>query len=723
MDEHRFRRLCRYSLILLPLLTSQGCRQRKPASSTPPPVVSASLQRNQLQDLAGPVYQSQAESLIHWQPWSKATFEHAKEAKRLLLVVVVMPQQPAFQTVLDQMARDPALLKSVNENYVPVLVDGEAAREIGLLTPRLAAEIDQPLELPMFLWMSYEANPVAWLPVSSRNPAGVAQTFNQSHEMVSRMWKEDPEYVLKNSRLDNEGRKLRFSNHQKSRPVSEKPAEDSIQAMRQLASLYDRFSRSIDEAGGLFPTGVLDVLATGSTLPGVPETMRERASETVTELLKDLIPSAMFDPLGGGVYSGRASQSWALPNFTRNCSDQARTAMTLLRCHQVTGDPEVLRRALELLSFAERRFGTQDGLFVFGDFATARQDAWLWTVEEVEKTLGEPSAKEWIAATGMKNLGNLPSEVDPTRKWFRANSIGLVRPLAETATSLGVPAEEFNQRFEQSRKKLLGVRQERLRGRYMDATPHIGASFRMVSAYAAAFCATGEEAYRAKAIALLAKAKEKFYLDGKLTVYGKAGEPAALEARASHYALALLAAQDVADIQLEGAPSAWIDELVTKSAEMFGGEDYLKEVADEAKVLELPISDGEKTFDDTSPGLFAMARVRETAGGLQSDSGLATLAGKLATASVQKPILHTDMILAELVKNHAKQVICGSGLSPELRKAVERLPLQAIPRRLAKDSDGIPAGSVRVVSPDGSVKLISDASALRQELLPLSKNP
>jgi hypothetical protein len=156
---------------------------------------------------------------------------------------------------------------------------------------------------------------------------------------------------------------------------------------------------------------------------------------------------------------------------------------------------------------------------------------------------------------------------------------------------------------------------------------------------------------------------------------------------------------------------------------MFGGEDYLKEVADEAKVLELPISDGEKTFDDTSPGLFAMARVRETAGGLQSDSGLATLAGKLATASVQKPILHTDMILAELVKNHAKQVICGSGLSPELRKAVERLPLQSIPRRLAKDSDGIPAGSVRVVSPDGSVKLISDASALRQELLPLSKNP
>jgi len=721
MDDFRLNRLCRYSLMLLPLFTLEGCRQKKTEHTGPPPVVSAALQKNDLLDLGGPVYQSQAESVIRWQRWSKETFDHAREAKRLLLVVIVMPQQPAFQTVLATMARDPGMVKTLNEDYVPVLVDGEAAREMGLLTPRLAAEIDQPLELPMFLWMSHEANPVAWLPVPSRNPAGVAQTFNQSHEMVSRMWREDPDYVLQNSRLDNEGRRLRFANHHKNRTVSEKPAEDSVQAMRQLIALYDRFSRNIDEAGGLFPTGILDVLATGSSLTGVPQNIRERGAETVGDLLKDLMQSPMFDPLGGGVFSGRASQSWALPNFTRNCSDQARTAVTLMRCHQLTGDPEVLRRALDLLAFAERRFRTEDGLFVFGDFGTGRQDVWLWTVEEVEKTLGEREAKEWVAATGMKNLGNLPSEVDPTRKWFRANSLALVRPLAETAKSLGVPEEELAQRFEQSRQKLLTVRQERQTGKFIDTNPHVGANFRMVSAYAAAFCATGDEAYREKAVALLAKAKEKFYLDGKLTVYGKSADPAASEGRASHYALAVLAAQDVADITL--APSAWLDELIAGSAAKFVGENYLKEVSDEAKIIDLPISDSEKTFDDTSGGLFAMARVRETAGGPQVESGLAGLAGKLVTNSVQKPILHTDMILAELIKNHAKQVICGTDLSPELRSAVERLPLQVIPRRLAKDSDGIPAGSVRVVSPDGSVKLISEPSALRQELLSATKNP
>jgi hypothetical protein len=156
---------------------------------------------------------------------------------------------------------------------------------------------------------------------------------------------------------------------------------------------------------------------------------------------------------------------------------------------------------------------------------------------------------------------------------------------------------------------------------------------------------------------------------------------------------------------------------------MFVGEDYLKEVSNEAKIIDLPISDSEKTFDDTSGGLFALARVREAAGGSQRDSGLGLLAGKLVSSAVQKPILHTDAILAELIRSHAKQLICGSDLSPELRSAVERLPLQVIPRRLAKDSDGIPAGSVRVVSPDGSVKLVSGASDLRQELLPPPKNP
>ena len=81
---------------------------------------------------------------------------------------------------------------------------------------------------------------------------------------------------------------------------------------RQLASFYDPYSRSFDEAGGLFPSGAIDLLATAAIHPGVPAETRTRSLETTRELLADLLPSAMFDPLEGGVFSSRRGNSWAL---------------------------------------------------------------------------------------------------------------------------------------------------------------------------------------------------------------------------------------------------------------------------------------------------------------------------------------------------------------------------------------------------------------------------
>ena len=132
--------------------------------------------------------------------------------------------------------------------------------------------------------------------------------------------------------------------------------EDVLRSLRQLTSFYDPYSRSFDEAGGLFPAGAIDLLSTAAIHPGLPAETRARCLETARELLVDLLPSAMFDPLEGGVFSSRRGNSWALPAFYRDCVSQARAAVALINAYRATGDKRALEKALGLISFAEKSY-------------------------------------------------------------------------------------------------------------------------------------------------------------------------------------------------------------------------------------------------------------------------------------------------------------------------------------------------------------------------------
>src|SRR6478609_4225097 len=170
-----------------------GCRKRN-ASATPsgPPVVyAAELKANGLGSLPGAIYQSQAASPVHWQPWTRETLARAKAANRLVFAVVAMPQHPGFQKVLADISSDASLVATIHESYVPVLIDGDASREIGLLSAELCLENRSGLQFPLFIWMTPDGNPITNMSVNPSAAADVAKIFNQAHQVVSQIQKDD----------------------------------------------------------------------------------------------------------------------------------------------------------------------------------------------------------------------------------------------------------------------------------------------------------------------------------------------------------------------------------------------------------------------------------------------------------------------------------------------------------------------------------------------------
>lgn len=701
-------------------MAGNSCRRRAPLATVEvPAVVASELRTNGVSGLPGMVYQSQAKSSIRWQPWATETFERAKAAKRLVFLVIAMPQQAAFHRVLAEMAGDAGLVAQVNDNYVPILLDADAAREVGLLGAELASETKVSAQFPMFVWLTPEANPVAWMPVTGGSPGLVRDLFDKSHSLLSRTWAGDPEYIESNSVTDNAARRDRLVKRRDDDKASKEPAADVLKAIRQLTSLYDPVSRSFDEAGGLFPSGAMDLLASVVISPSVPKDIRARSLSTLQELLKDLLPSAMFDPLDGGLFSAGRSGTWAFPVFDRECGGQARAIVALLRAYQATQDPLVLERALGVLAFTEKAFAARGGMFALGNSADTHTKAWLWTLEEIQKILPPEEAKWWIAATGMRGLGNLPLEADPTREFFRGNTLGLVKPMSEIAAGLSLTPEAFKPRFEAARKILLKARDERFGAINRDETEHAATTFRMVSAYAMAFGATGNPAFRDKAVSLLELARKTFVDSQQLWMYATKTLPSISAGRAFLYGLAMQATLDVADVTGDEKALTWADDLATTAAERFTAAEYLKECPDNAKVIDLPIADLSMMFDESTNGLISMAECRLAARGRPLVASFSTLATPLPMAALDKPVLRTDLIQATLVRHYAPLVLNGRELPEAMQTAVARLPLRLVKRRAAAPGDGVPNDSVKIVLSDGSSHLAATPQALRDALLPL----
>ena len=702
------------------VLVSVSCRKGENANianTGPLAVLAPELQSNNLDTLPGAVYHNQADSPIHWQPWTKESLKRAKDAKRLVFGVIVMPQLPGFQKILAAMAHDPAVLTAIHNYYVPVLIDGDAAREVGLLSADLCSEIKKQLQLPLFVWMTYEGNPVAWIPVARTDSAGVTELFKQSNTMVSELWADSPDYVLKNSSRDNANRRKHMALRKNSKIMSTQPAVDVVHCIRQLTSLYDPYSHTFDGVGGLFPSGTIELLAAAANHPGLPPEVRSRALETVRELLVDLLSSAMFDPLDGGVFPSRRGNSWAFPSFSRNCPGQACVAVALIQAYRTTGDPLLLQKALGLISFAETSYATQEELFAVGLTTESPPELWMWSVEDIEKELAPEDAAWWIKATGMKRLGNLPSEADPHREYFRCNTLGISQAVTDLAAQEQSP-ETFPPRFAAMKAKLLAARTARLGNVRRDDVSHAGSTFRMVSAYAAAFGVTGDESFRKKAVALLGRAQKAFTVGPRLRNFSKEAPDSVGAGRDFLYALALQAVIDVATITSDDHWLYWSEDLATTSAELFTSNDFLKECPDEAKLIDLPVTDLVMLFDDSTAGLVSFAECRLAELGRPLVKSYSELATPMPVYAMDRPVLHTDLLLATMARNYRVTVVLGADVAPALKLATERLQMRVIQHRPARAEDQVPAKSVKVLLPEGESRIVSTPEALQEAVLP-----
>jgi len=665
-------------------------------ASAPPPLISPEMQVNQMATGPQGLLAARKDSPVHWQHWEPAVRKRAADANRLVAVFIGSAQYPGCLEALDVIDRDPKLVSRLNDEFLPVLADLNVSRESGVITALLGEESKSIIGFPFLLILTPEGNEVAWRPITYGRGSDFREVFDKSTDLVVKMWADDPQFTLRNSRMDHENRLTRIVPPD---AVADAAARDAflIRMTRQLNSQYEPDIGILSGAGGLFPLGILQCLASSANDPAIPADVAKRCREAVTAFGKHVLQSAMVDPLDGGVYSVRRGNSWEQPMSQRTCLTQARAARALVSLHASTGEARPLEVARGAVKFAEEQFVTSDGLFSNQrQPVPTNQRDWLWTREQIETALTLQEAALWKAVCEVQDLGNLAPEADPMREFFRMNSLGLRVPLAEAAAKAKLDATQAPALFESGRKKLLAARLARLPLPAPATTGAASPSFRMVSAYVALFTATGEPAWRDKALELAKRARETFSKENLLIEQGPPVPAAVGDARAFTYALAIQAALDLAEVTLDDTWRLWAGDLATVVAEQFSDKTgRLLEARPASTALTLPLADRTMLFDDSSAGLMRMNAARLEALDQPPPPEMAKLARSLPPIGTQ-PVVVTDSILAASFGRSRFIVELPANPSPEWRETAAKLPLDRIARRIGKDN------TAKIRRPDGS---------------------
>ena len=669
------------SLAALGGLLLGSCRKSGADAASNEPDVPL-LERNQLSGAPSTFLQSAAGSPVHWQRWEPEVLEEAQSASRLVLALIGSSRYPGCYEALQVIDRTPSLTERMNRDFVPVLVDLDVSREAALLAAVLAPETGLPVGFPFLLLLSPEGAPVSWHPLETSDETHLVAFLESSMEVMSRLWNESQPYIIGDS-----AQKLAM--RRESQPAPEPEVADAaelseryVDSLRRVTSYFDFDLGTLANSGGLFPSGIFDLLATAQLHPDLPPELRRRSEEVLAAYAAVLLRSAMIDPLDGGIYSLRRGENWNHPVFLRDCATQARAIRALARAAQLGIVPEALPIAENAARFAEARFRTPSGLFsLSGTPAPTPQKEWLWTEEQIASVLTAAERQVWSEVSQIQPIGNLA----PSSEFFRLNSLRTAEPVAAVAARLGLSAAAAEQLFESGRSKLLAARNARSAPPAVDPTPSAAASFRMISAYAALFAATANEDYARKATELGAACRQTFGSSRFLNELS--GGDAMSDGRAFTYAVAIQGALDLGAITLDDAWNLWAQDLATLLAEHFLTEEgRLLQTRPESQVVDLDVGDRLMTFDESTSGLLRLNLSRLQALGFELPPAIASFSRSMPDTNAT-PLVYTDSLQALSHRLSARILHVAPGASAEVKESVVRLPLDLFQRRVQTGTD------------------------------------
>ena len=535
---------------------------------------------NRLIGEKSPYLLQHAHNPVDWHAWNAEAFEKARREGKPIFLSIGYSTCHWCHVMERESFENEETARVLNEHFVPIKVDREERPDVDRVYMTFVQATTGSGGWPMSVWLTPELQPFAggtYFPPEDRygRPG-----FTTVLRRLAEVWSTE------RARVMEQGAKITAMLQDYATPRAGEGELGEELARKGFEQAADSFDEELGGFGGApkFPRPVmLDfLLAFYRREPATAD--GQRAREMVFHTLRMMAAGGMHDHLGGGFHRYSVDRFWHVPHYEKMLYDQAQLAMTYTSAWQVNGEALFVQTARDILDYVRCDMTSAEGGFFSAEDAdsiipgrTEKGEGafYVWTKAEIDAALGDDAAF-FDRAYGVVVEGNSPEGSDPHGELTGLNTLIRRGPALDAAGEATLA---------RCRAKLLELRAARARP-HLDDKILAAWNGLMISAFARAGMALGEDAYVATAQRAGEFVRRAMWRDGRLLRSYREGPGP--EGFADDYAAMTGAALDLYEATGEIAWLQWAVELRGKLDELFldaanGG--YFSVGAEDASIL------------------------------------------------------------------------------------------------------------------------------------------
>ncbi len=355
--------------------------------------------KNRLSGEASPYLLQHKDNPVHWWPWGKPAFAAARAEDKPVLLSIGYAACHWCHVMAHESFEDNPTADLMNRLFINIKVDREERPDLDALYQRALQMMGQQGGWPLTMFLDANAEPFWGGTYFPNRPFAGRPTFQSVLEQIAKVYKEDPDAILKNRSALAEGLKQGWQTG----------LVEDIQPSVFFAAARLAFE-NMDLKGGGFKGA--------PKFPSMPQMnalwragFRENKNNYklfFEKTLTMICQGGIYDHLGGGFCRYSTDAFWLVPHFEKMLYDNALILGGLCDLWLETQNPLFEKRIEETIGWLEREMKLKGGAFAAAldaDSEGKEGKFYVWTRDEIEAALGS-DAEIFCRYYGVEPGGN-----------------------------------------------------------------------------------------------------------------------------------------------------------------------------------------------------------------------------------------------------------------------------------------------------------------------------
>jgi uncharacterized protein YyaL (SSP411 family) len=449
---------------------------------------------NRLAGEKSPYLLQHAENPVDWYPWGEEAFQRARQEDKPVFLSIGYSTCHWCHVMEEESFSDPDTAAIMNRHFVCIKVDREERPDIDNVYMAAVVAMTGRGGWPLTVFLTPDQKPFfggTYFPPEDRWGMSGLRTVLLS---VAGAWEKRRDEVVRSGDALAE---TLASGSSTGRAAVRLDRDVLTAAFAHFRTAFDK------ERGGFGGAPKFPMGHNLSFLMRYAARNEESGAQSMVEKTLDAMAAGgIYDQIGGGFHRYSTDGHWRIPHFEKMLYDQALLPAVYLEAFQMTGKRRYARTAAETLDYVLRDMTAPEGGFYSaedadsplpGDPKRKKEGAfYMWTPEEIARTVGEEAAGVAMHHFGIRPEGNAIS--DPHGELRGRNVLYRAHTLEETAEKAGIGPDEAAALIKDITGRLFAARSHRPRP-HLDDKILTDWNGLMISSLAAASRILGEPRY------------------------------------------------------------------------------------------------------------------------------------------------------------------------------------------------------------------------------------